>query len=91
MSILNVYINRAGRALSPERRRILERAKSERRSDGVVTASIHPVPLSHGSEVARGLAVYDTTRIRVELGYSEPVSYEEGLRRTLAGRSTLAY
>jgi nucleoside-diphosphate-sugar epimerase len=29
--------------------------------------------------------VYDTTRIRVELGYSEPVGYEEGLRRTLAG------
>jgi nucleoside-diphosphate-sugar epimerase len=26
---------------------------------------------------------YDTTRIRKELGYSEPVSYEEGLRRTL--------
>ena len=26
--------------------------------------------------------VYDTTRIREELGYSEPVSYEEGLRRT---------
>jgi nucleoside-diphosphate-sugar epimerase len=27
---------------------------------------------------------YDTTRIRRELGYVEPVSYEEGLRRTLA-------
>jgi len=26
---------------------------------------------------------YDTTRIRRELGYTEPVSYEEGLRRTL--------
>lgn len=26
---------------------------------------------------------YDTTRIRKELGYTEPVSYEEGLRRTL--------
>ena len=26
---------------------------------------------------------YDTTRIRTELGYSEAVSYEEGLRRTL--------
>jgi nucleoside-diphosphate-sugar epimerase len=34
--------------------------------------------------------VYDTTRIRVELGYSEPVSYEEGLRRTLA-RPTLTH
>jgi nucleoside-diphosphate-sugar epimerase len=28
---------------------------------------------------------YDTTRIRKELGYTEPVSYEEGLKRTLAG------
>jgi len=27
--------------------------------------------------------VYDTSRIRRELGYAEPVSYEEGLRRTL--------
>ena len=27
--------------------------------------------------------MYDTTRIRVELGYSELVNYEEGLRRTL--------
>jgi nucleoside-diphosphate-sugar epimerase len=26
---------------------------------------------------------YDTSRIRKELGYTEPVSYEEGLRRTL--------
>jgi nucleoside-diphosphate-sugar epimerase len=26
---------------------------------------------------------YDTARIRAELGYREPVSYEEGLRRTL--------
>jgi nucleoside-diphosphate-sugar epimerase len=29
---------------------------------------------------------YDTTRIRVELGYSEPVTEEEGLRRTFAGQ-----
>jgi nucleoside-diphosphate-sugar epimerase len=28
---------------------------------------------------------YDTTRIRAELGYAEPVSYEEGLRRTRGG------
>jgi nucleoside-diphosphate-sugar epimerase len=27
---------------------------------------------------------YDTSRIRQELGYKEPVEYEEGLRRTLA-------
>ena len=27
---------------------------------------------------------YDTSRIRRELGYSEPVAYEEGIRRTLA-------
>jgi len=31
MSMLNFYINRAGRNLSPKRRRILERAKSELR------------------------------------------------------------
>jgi hypothetical protein len=31
MSMLNFYINRAGRTLSPKRRRILERAKSELR------------------------------------------------------------
>jgi hypothetical protein len=39
MSMLNFYINRAGRNLSPERRRVLERAKTElriafRRSQG---------------------------------------------------------
>lgn len=28
---------------------------------------------------------YDTTRIREELGYVEPVGYEEGIRRTLGG------
>jgi uncharacterized protein DUF3175 len=31
MSMLNYYINRAGRSLSPERRRTLERAKVELR------------------------------------------------------------
>jgi len=31
MSMLNFYINRAGRSLSPERRRTLERAKIELR------------------------------------------------------------
>jgi hypothetical protein len=31
MSMLNFYINRAGRNLDPERRRILERAKHELR------------------------------------------------------------
>jgi len=31
MSMLNFYINRAGRSLSPKRRWILERAKSELR------------------------------------------------------------
>jgi nucleoside-diphosphate-sugar epimerase len=29
---------------------------------------------------------YDTSRIREELGYQERVSYEEGIRRTLAAR-----
>jgi nucleoside-diphosphate-sugar epimerase len=38
--------------------------------------------LSIGHDFAQDIA-YDTTRIRTELGYSEPVSYEEGLRRTL--------
>lgn len=28
---------------------------------------------------------YDTTLIRRELGYAEPIAYEEGIRRTLAG------
>jgi hypothetical protein len=32
MSMLNFYINRAGRNLGPERRRILERAKGELRA-----------------------------------------------------------
>jgi nucleoside-diphosphate-sugar epimerase len=32
--------------------------------------------------------VYDTSRIRDELGYREPVSYNEGLRRTLTTPST---
>lgn len=37
MSMLNFYVNRAGRNLSPERRRVLEQAKSElRRSFGKV-------------------------------------------------------
>ncbi len=31
MSMLNFYINRAGRSLSPARRRVLERAKAELR------------------------------------------------------------
>jgi nucleoside-diphosphate-sugar epimerase len=26
---------------------------------------------------------YDTRRIRAELGYKEPISYQEGIRRTL--------
>jgi hypothetical protein len=32
MSMLNFYINRAGRNLSPKRRRVLERAKDELRN-----------------------------------------------------------
>jgi nucleoside-diphosphate-sugar epimerase len=28
--------------------------------------------------------VYDSTRLRRELGYKEPVAYSEGIRRTLA-------
>jgi nucleoside-diphosphate-sugar epimerase len=34
--------------------------------------------------------VMDTTKVRSELGFGEPVSYEEGLRRTIAWeRATL--
>ena len=36
-------------------------------------------PLSYQVDLA-----YDTTAIRSELGYEEPVAYEEGLRRTVA-------
>jgi nucleoside-diphosphate-sugar epimerase len=36
-------------------------------------------PLTHAVDLA-----YDTTAIRSELGYEEPVAYEDGLRRTVA-------
>jgi nucleoside-diphosphate-sugar epimerase len=41
-----------------------------------------PVMAADGHDFRHDLA-YDTTRIRTELGYTEPISYEEGLRRTL--------
>jgi nucleoside-diphosphate-sugar epimerase len=41
-----------------------------------------PTVEAKGYEFRQNIA-YDTTRIRSELGYSERVSYEEGLRRTL--------
>jgi nucleoside-diphosphate-sugar epimerase len=37
-----------------------------------------PVPANFSQNIA-----YDTTRIRIELGYSEPVSEAEGIQRTL--------
>jgi nucleoside-diphosphate-sugar epimerase len=33
---------------------------------------------------------YDTTRIRTELGYKEPIPYEEGLKRTVRGTVKIA-
>jgi nucleoside-diphosphate-sugar epimerase len=41
-----------------------------------------PTAQSDGYDFRHDIA-YDTTRIRNELGYIEPVSYEEGLKRTL--------
>jgi len=45
-----------------------------------------PAMKADGYDFRHDLA-YDTTRIRRELGYVEPVSYEEGLKRTLTSRS----
>jgi nucleoside-diphosphate-sugar epimerase len=45
-----------------------------------------PAVETKGHDFRHNLA-YDTTRIRNELGYSEPVSYEEGLRRTFSGHT----
>jgi nucleoside-diphosphate-sugar epimerase len=41
-----------------------------------------PLDVESDLEFQQDIA-YDTSRIRRELGYQEPVSYEEGLRRTL--------
>jgi nucleoside-diphosphate-sugar epimerase len=41
-----------------------------------------PLVEAHGYDFQQNIA-YDTTRIREELGYTEPVSYEDGLDRTL--------
>lgn len=43
-----------------------------------------------GSYDFRQDIAYDTTRIRKELGYKEPISYEEGLKRTLDSADHLA-
>ena len=43
-------------------------------------ASVDPKSYDFRHDIA-----YDTTRIRKELGHSETVSYEEGLKRTLTG------
>jgi nucleoside-diphosphate-sugar epimerase len=40
-----------------------------------------PGPFNFSQDIA-----YDTTRIRAELGYTEPVTEEEGIRRTFTGR-----
>jgi nucleoside-diphosphate-sugar epimerase len=41
------------------------------------------IPVSSRSAQFEQNIVYDTERIRQELGYEELVSYQEGLRRTL--------
>ena len=48
--------------------------------------SIFPADECTEFNLAQDIA-YDTSRIRAELGYAEHVSYEEGLRRTLAQRN----
>jgi len=42
-----------------------------------------PAPAPAGNYNFRQNIAYDTSRIRTELGYQEPVSYREGLKRTL--------
>jgi len=48
--------------------------------------SIFPADECTEFNLAQDIA-YDTSRIRAELGYAEHVSYQEGLRRTLARRN----
>jgi len=50
-------------------------------------ASTVPSAPDNGYDFLQNIA-YDTTRIRHELGYIEPVSYEEGLERTLRAATT---
>lgn len=51
------------------------------RLEGLPSSSV-PVAEAEGFDFRNDIA-YDTTRIRRELGYVEPVSYQEGLKRTL--------
>ena len=46
-----------------------------------------PPATAEGYDFRQDIA-YDTTRIRKELGYSEPISYDEGLKRTLEATAT---
>jgi nucleoside-diphosphate-sugar epimerase len=62
-----------GEAYTPT---IAERLKS------LPPAPVVPTSCPDGREFLQDIA-YDSTRIRKELGYVEPVSYETGLRRTL--------
>jgi nucleoside-diphosphate-sugar epimerase len=52
---------------------------------GLPASDIAPDPES-SFDFSHDIA-YDTTRIRHELGYREPVDYEEGLRRTFRSRA----
>lgn len=55
-----------------------------------IAERLRHLPTSTLSAIAAGTydfrqdIAFDSTRIRTELGYQEPVSYEEGLKRTLA-------
>jgi nucleoside-diphosphate-sugar epimerase len=59
---------------------VAERLKS-------LTPSTVPLVEAVGFDFRHDIA-YDTARVRRELGYTEPVSYEEGLRRTLDSLET---
>ena len=52
-----------------------------------LTSSTVPLVEAVGFDFRNDIA-YDTARVRRELGYTEPVSYEEGLRRTLHSPET---
>lgn len=58
-------------------RHVLEQAQLP----GTISSSTFPRIEAEGYDFRNNIA-YDTTRIREELAYAEPVSYEEGLRRT---------
>jgi nucleoside-diphosphate-sugar epimerase len=54
----------------------------EERLANLPPSDVPPAPA--GRYDFRHSIAYDTTRIRTELGYTEPVAYDEGIRRTLS-------